>query len=51
MQDGVGSSPSVSSLLSLPALTVNASLNCSRHEDVPISRDAFARCTNLSTVF
>lgn len=35
----------------LPAVTVNASANCSFHDDVPIRSDAFALCTNLSTVF
>lgn len=34
-----------------PAFTVKASTNCSFHDDVPIRRDAFALCTNLSTVF
>lgn len=34
----------------IPALTVKASTNCSFHDDVPISSDALARCTNLSTV-
>lgn len=35
----------------VPALTVSASINCSFHDDVPISREALALCTNLSTVF
>lgn len=35
----------------LPGLTVIASANCSFQEDVPISKEAFALCTNLSTVF
>lgn len=34
-----------------PGLTVNASENCSFHDDVPMSKEAFALCTNLSTVF
>lgn len=34
----------------VPALTVNASMNCSFHDDVPIRSEAFALCTNLSTV-
>lgn len=35
----------------LPELAVNASVNCSLQEDVPIMIEALALCTNLSTVF
>lgn len=35
----------------LPGVSVSASTNCSFHEDVPSSMDAFARCTSLSIVF
>lgn len=35
----------------IPALTVIASTNCSFQDDVPIRSEAFALCTNLSTVF
>lgn len=35
----------------LPGLTVSASKNCSFQDEVPIRREAFALCTNLSTVF
>lgn len=34
-----------------PGLTVIASANCSAQDDVPISSEALARCTSLSTVF
>ena len=37
--------------VSVPALTVKASTNCSFQDEVPIKIDAFALCTNLSTVF
>lgn len=37
--------------VSLPELAVNASVNCSFHDEVPMIMEAFALWTNLSTVF
>ena len=34
----------------LPALTVTASINCSRQDEVPTARETFAVFSSLSTV-